>query len=119
MNPFEPFQPVRSSDSGRGVPTLRILSGGRLVLNAAGVRLLAGVEHVRLLWDADTKRIGIAPASESSADTFKVSRAASQATITSKEFVDHYVLPHGQRMRLELDGDIYVASTETPAQPSA
>lgn len=118
MNPFEPFQPVRSSDSGRGVPTLRILSGGRLVLNAAAVRLLGGIEHVRLLWDAETRRIGIERAPEPSIDTFKVSRAASQATITSKEFVDRYALPHGQRMRLEQDGDLYVASTETPAHPS-
>lgn len=115
MNPFEPFQPVRSSDSGRGVPALRILSGGRLVLNAAAMRLLAGVEHVRLLWDADTGRIGIEPASEPSADTFKVSRAASQATITSKEFVERFTLPIGQRMRLEHEGPIFVASTETPA----
>lgn len=117
MKPFEPFQPMRSSDSGRGVPTLRILSGGRLVLNAAAMRLLAEVEHVRLLWDAETKRIGIEATAEPGADTFKVSRAASQATITSKEFVDRYQLPHSQRMLLERDGAIFVASTETPAEP--
>lgn len=114
MKPFEPFQPTRSSGSGRGIPTLRILSGGRLVLNAAAMRLLEGVEHVRLLWDADTARIGIEPAA-AGADTFKVSRSTSQATITSKEFVDRYKPPHSQRMRLEADGAIFIASTETPA----
>ena len=115
MKPFEPFQPERSSESGRGVPTIRILSGGRLVLNAAAVRLLGDVEHVRLLWDADTKRIGLEPVAAAGADTFKVSRSASQATITSKAYVDAYSLPPSQRMRLERDGAIFVASTEPPA----
>lgn len=115
MKPFEPFTPTRSSDSGRGVPTVRVLSGGRLVLNAAAMRLLDGVTDVRLLWDADTNRIGIEPVEAPGADTFKVSRGASQATITSKEFVDRYRLPISQRIRLEREGAIFVASTEPPA----
>lgn len=106
---------MRSSDSGRGVPTLRVLSGGRLTLNAAGMRFIGDVEHVRLLWDAETRRIGIEPATSPGTDTFKVSRSASQATITSKEFVDRYQLPHSQRMLLERDGAMFVASIETPA----
>lgn len=113
---FELFEPTRSNPDGRGVPTLRVLSGGRLVLNAAAKRLLGDTQNVQLLWDADAKRIGLKPVSaDAPGASFRVVKAPSQAVITSKEFVDAHALQHNQRMRLEWEDEMWVASTINPA----
>jgi hypothetical protein len=111
---FEMFAPGRSSADGRGTPTLRILSGGRLVLNAAAQRSLGDTAFVQLFWDADTGRIGIMPSEQGNPDTFRVTTAPSQSIITSKAFVDAYKLPLSQRMRLAWDGRMWIASTIEP-----
>jgi hypothetical protein len=117
MNPFELYEPQRSSSSGRGVPTVRALSGGRLVLNAAAVRLIGETAFVQLLWDAEAKKIGLKPTTEADPAGFRVTRAPSQAIITSKGFIDANSIPYSQRMKLELDGEIWVASTTDPGHP--
>ncbi len=114
---FEKFAPGRSSADGRGVPTLRILSGGRLVLNAAAQRMLGDITFVQLLWDADTKRIGIMPSTQDDPDAFRVTTAPSQSIITSKAFVEAYKPPLSQRMALGWDGRMWIASTLTPDDP--
>jgi hypothetical protein len=114
---FEMFAPGRSSADGRGIPTLRILSGGRLVLNAAAQRSLGNTTFVQLFWDADTGRIGIMPSEQGDPDTFRVTSAPSQSIITSKAFVDAYKLPLSQRMRLAWDGRMWIASTIRPDEP--
>jgi hypothetical protein len=114
---FEMFAPGRSSAEGRGIPTLRILSGGRLVLNAAAQRSLGDTAFVQLFWDADTGRIGIMPSKDGDPDAFRVTTAPSQSIITSKAFVDTYKLPLSQTMRLGWDGRMWIASTVTPDEP--
>jgi hypothetical protein len=115
--PFEVFEPGRSNAEGRGIPTLRVLSGGRLVLNAAALRMIGGITFVHLLWDEDTKRIGIKATSATDPSAFKVTRAPSQAIITSAAFVAENKLPHSQNMRLGWDGRMWIASTTTPDEP--
>jgi hypothetical protein len=114
---FEMFAPGRSSADGRGTPTVRILSGGRLILNAAAQRQLGDTSFVQLHWDADTNRIGIKPSSQEDADAFRVTTAPSQSIITSKAFVETYNLPLRKRMALEWDGGMWVASTTAPPLP--
>lgn len=114
MKPFELYEPQRSTSSGRGVPVVRVLSGGRLVLNAAGARLLAGTTHVQLLWDAVGKKIGFRPTDGTAPGSFRVTFAPSQAVITSKGFIDEHQLRYSRRMRLDWEGDILTASTELP-----
>ncbi len=114
---FEMFAPGRSSADGRGVPTLRVLSGGRLVLNAAAQRMLGDAAFVQLFWDADTGRIGIRPSAQGDEDSFKVTTAPSQSIITSKAFVETYKIPLSVRMRLGWDGRMWIASTVTPDEP--
>jgi hypothetical protein len=114
---FELFAPGRSSADGRGTPSLRILSAGRLVLNAAAQRLLGDTTFVQLLWDADTKRIGIMPSTQEASDAFRVTSAPSQSIITSKAFVEAYDLPLSKRMALGWDGRMWIASTVNPDQP--
>jgi hypothetical protein len=114
---FEVFAPGRSSSDGRGTPTLRVLSAGRLVLNAAAQRLLGDTTFVQLLWDADTKRIGIMPAAQDAPDAFRVTTAPSQSIITSKAFVETYDLPLSKRMTLGWDGRMWIASTIKPDEP--
>jgi hypothetical protein len=115
--PFEVFKPARSSAEGRGIPTLRVLSGGRLVLNAAALRMIGDVRFVQLLWDAGTKRIGIKSTSATDPSAFKVTRAPSQAIITSAAFVTENKLSHSLKMRLGWDGRMWIASTTTPDEP--
>lgn len=117
MNPFEVYEPERSTSAGRGVPVVYVLSGGRLILNAAAVRLLGDSTSVQLLWDATTKKVGIKPTSDDDPKGFRVSRAPSQATITSKGFVEKHELPYKTRMRVARDGDTLVASVTNPGDP--
>ncbi len=117
MNPFEVYEPTRSNSAGRGIPVLYILSGGRITLNAAAVRLLGEITTVQLLWDASTRKVGIKPTSDDDPKGFKVTHAPSQATITSKGFVEKHELPYKTRMRVGWDGDVLVASAAKPADP--
>jgi hypothetical protein len=116
---FQPFEPERSTPDGRGVPTVRVRSGGRLILNAAGKRLLGDHEYVQLLWEQDTQRLGIKPTTEDDPLRVKVTDTPSQSTITSKAFVDAHAIPMDQRMRLAQHEDLIVASTVKPGDPLA
>lgn len=114
---FKVFEPTQSTPAGGGVPTVRVRSEGRIILNAAAKRHLAGTDYVQLLWDDDTKRFGIKPTTEQDPARIRIVHAASQSIITSKAFVQEHSLPYGHRMRLELDGDTWVASAINPADP--
>ena len=117
MNPFELFDPASvTAETGR-VPVVYVLSEGRLKLNAEAVRRLGDTTWVQLLWDNDTKRIGIKPAAETSPLALRVTAGESQATITSKAFVLAHSLPYKTRMRLAWDSEMWVASTLNPADP--
>ncbi|HEY4269061.1 MAG TPA: hypothetical protein VGM94_12805 [Galbitalea sp.] len=87
------------------------------MLNAAAQRLLGDTTFVQLLWDADTKRIGIMPAAQDAPDAFRVTTAPSQSIITSKAFVETYDLPLSKRMTLGWDGRMWIASTIKPDEP--
>jgi hypothetical protein len=114
---FEMFAPGRSAADERDIPTLRILRGGRLVLNAAAQRMIGDVGFVQLLWDDDTKRIGIAPSAQGDRDAFPVVTAPKQSIVTSKEFVEAYDLPLSLAMTLGWDGRMWIAATLTPEKP--
>jgi hypothetical protein len=117
MKPFEPFEPTQSAGKIRGVPTVRALSQGRLILNAAAARAITA-DRVQLLWDEATKRLGIKPTSDTDPLGFLISRTSSSATITSKGFVASHPIPYNQRMKLALEEGLWVASTTDPANPS-
>jgi hypothetical protein len=116
---FKKFEPTRSTASGAGIPTVRVRSEGRMILNAAAQRQLAEVEFVQLLWDEETERFGFQATDEADPARLRIVHAASQAIVTSREFVQAHNLPLGQRMRLVKEGDLWVASTSDvePTQP--
>ncbi|MGV8912491.1 MAG: hypothetical protein ACOH14_07735 [Rhodoglobus sp.] len=107
---FELFEPTRSNPAGRGTPTLRVQTGGRLILNAAAKRLLGDTAFVQLLWDSKTGRIALKPTTSADSAAFRVAVGPSQATITSKSFITAHNIPFNQRMKLEWDGRMWVAS---------
>lgn len=115
---FRKFEPTQSTATGGGVPTVRIRSEGRIILNAAAKRALGEeTEFVSLLWDDETNRFGIQPTDEADQARVRIVHATSQSIITSKAFVHEHSLPIGQRMRLEREGDMWVASTLNPSDP--
>jgi hypothetical protein len=113
---FEVFD-GSNAGAGRGTPSIRILGGGRLVLNAAAQRLLGETAFVQLLWDADTKRIGLKATDQSDTKGFRVTVAPSQSIITSKAFVEAHDIPLSLRMLLAWEGTMWVASTINPDAP--
>jgi hypothetical protein len=108
---FKTFEPTQSTAAGGGIPTVRIRSEGRLILNAAGKRQFESTEYVQLLWDETTERFGILPTTDTDPLRVRIVHAPSQSVITSKEFVQAHPLPYGQRLPLEREGDMWVAST--------
>lgn len=113
---FELFAPGRSAADEQGVPTLRILSGGRLVVNAEAQRMMGDVEFVQLFWDDETLQIGIMPSTGAEVDTFRLVRAPGQSIVTSQAFIDAYQPPLGKRMPLTWNGGMWVASTTDPQE---
>lgn len=109
---FKPFEPTQSTASGSGVPTVRVRADGRLILNAAATRALGDTEYVQLLWDEETARFAIRATASSDPARVRIVRAPSQSTITSKAFVTEYGLPTGQRIPLQPEGDMLVASID-------
>ena len=109
---FKKFEPTQATSAGAGVPTVRVRSEGRIILNAAASRALGDTEYVNLMWEDETKRFGIQPADESDPARLRIVHTASQSTITSKAFVTEHPIPYGERMRLELEGDMWVADTK-------
>ena len=93
-------------------PTIRIVRGGALlVLDAAASRLVGEqVSHVRLLYDRDTRRIGLMPTHAGDPDGFALAGAADARVVGVKAFVDRYRIPVGPRLRLEHEGDLLVAA---------
>jgi hypothetical protein len=114
---FDRFAPGHTPADDGEEPTLRILSGGRLVFNAAAQRRLGGVDFVQLFWDADTAKIGVLPSAERDPDSFAVITAVEQSIVTSQAFVDEFALPLSIRMRLAWDGSMWIASTTSPDDP--
>lgn len=94
-----------------GRPTLRVAYGGaQLVLDAAAMRLVGdAVTHLRLLYDRDTRRIGLMPTRSRDADGFALGGAAGARTVSAKAFVDRYRVPIGVAFPLEREGDMVVA----------
>lgn len=74
-------------------PVLSISPPGRLVINAAGCRLLkeADVKTVVLLWDKANNKMAIKAASQDQENAFAVSFAgnAHSGTVTIKSFLQH------------------------------
>ncbi|MCU1414831.1 MAG: hypothetical protein JWN80_2171 [Microbacteriaceae bacterium] len=107
---FDGFAPGHSAADYSDSAVLRVLVGGRLVLNAAAHGLLGGGAFVQLLWDADTDSIGILPSAEGDPDSHRLAITASQAIITSPEFVDLYGIPLSHGMPMEWDGRMLIAA---------
>jgi len=114
---FDRFAPGHTAADDEDEPTLRILSGGRLVFNAAAQRMLAGTGFVQLFWDADTAKMGIMPSAEDDPDSFPLITVAGQSIVTSQAFVDEFALPLSLRMTLGWDGSMWIASTTNPGNP--
>jgi hypothetical protein len=108
---FEEFEPHRSSSSGRGTPTVRLLSGGRFSFNAAGARLFEGYADVELAFDRDLNKIAFRRVSKATEHSFRITTASSAAIVTAKEFAQKYGILPGGRMRLAKEDDLIVTST--------
>jgi hypothetical protein len=74
------------------VPTISIVPAGRIVLNAAAVRILvaAGVKLVLLLWDRENLKLAIKATNKGDKNAFAVSIVRnSSARLGSKSFLNH------------------------------
>jgi hypothetical protein len=74
-----------------GSPTLSITPAGRIVVNAAGCRVLkeAALKRVMLLWDRDGRKMALKGAPKGEKHTFTVSfvRSGSSGTLSAKTFL--------------------------------
>jgi hypothetical protein len=74
-------------------PTLSLVPGGRLALNAAACRLLvaAGVRHVLLLWDSTNNKLALKAAPKADKNAYAVSIVADKhaGSLRAKSFLDH------------------------------
>jgi hypothetical protein len=73
-------------------PTISIVPNGRIVLNAAAVRILVagGVKFVLLLWDRENRRLAIKSVNKGDKNAFAVSIVRnSSARLGSKSFLAH------------------------------
>lgn len=85
---YEPFQRtgVRVESA-----VLSIAPDGRIVLNAAATRSLAraGVRHVVILWDKDTRRMALKATTKVDKNGFAVSPAGHSGSLRAKSFLMH------------------------------
>jgi hypothetical protein len=84
-------------------PTVSITPDGRMVMNAAAVRILVGfrVTSVLLLWDEANRKVAIKAAPKGNANTFAVSIArGTSGSIRAKSFLSHVGWNARKRARL-------------------
>ena len=88
--PYEVFKRTRARVE---TPTLSITPDGRMVPNAAAVRVLnaASVRYVLLLWDKENHRLGLRATQKANKNAFAVSLAADgrHGGIRAKSFLGH------------------------------
>jgi len=74
-------------------PTLSLVPGGRVALNAAACRLLiaAGVKRVLLLWDGSNNKLALKAAPKGDKNAYAVSIVADKhaGSLRAKSFLDH------------------------------
>jgi hypothetical protein len=84
-------------------PTVSIVPDGRIVMNAAAVRIFVGfrVTSVLLLWDEANRKVAIKAASKGNANTFAVSIVrGTSGSIRAKSFLSHVGWNARKRVRL-------------------
>jgi hypothetical protein len=74
-------------------PSLSLVPGGRISLNAAAVRILvmASVKFVLLLWDNSARRIALKAAVKGDKNAYTVSivQGSYSGSLRAKQFLDH------------------------------
>ena len=105
--PFEVFE--NATSAGRGVPTVRFLSNGRVHFNAAATRLFDGASYLRILFDSEENRVGFEPTGTDDPNGFKLTKQDSQSVLTASAFVQRYDVPSEQRLPLTEENGILVA----------
>lgn len=88
---FEVYQKIAGRIASK-VPTLTLRLNGTFALNPAAYQLLNLAPRVQLLFNADTKQIGIIAATEETLNYFNVSRPGRERSgyISGRGFVQHY-----------------------------
>ena len=84
-------------------PTVSVVPDGRMVMNAAAVRILVGlrVKAVLLLWDQGNRKVAIKAASRGNANAFAVSIVrGTSGSIRAKSFLSHLGWNARKRVRL-------------------
>lgn len=89
---FEVFQKAKGGRLASKVPTISLRLNGILVVNSAAHQLLNLAPRVQLLFNADTRQIGIIAATEDAPDAFRVSQPKRERSgyISGRGFVNHY-----------------------------
>jgi hypothetical protein len=117
---FEVFDRARPSRAfARTTPTVGTSGNGRLMMfNAAAALMLQDVDHVRLMFDTDARRMAIVPTTKDDPSGFKVNHMPSAANLSCIAFLRHYGIDLGSKWVLTDESGMYCANVNTRARPS-
>ncbi len=100
---FEVFE-FRGRISGN-TPMLTIMRTGMFSLNgAARSEMFQGVERVVLMYDPDTRRIGIKPEKKATRNSHKLSKT-SNMMFAARTFLKYYRIDYSETRKYELTWD--------------
>lgn len=101
---FEVFEGRGRTASG--TPTVSIRKNGALALNAAALDAwFKGQDYAVLMYDPDTKRIGVRPVAEKSKSAYKLQRVGQGGHVNAKSFLTHYTIDHAKSQSFPAEWD--------------
>lgn len=105
-----PYEVYQRSDFRVEQPTLSLVPGGRIALNAPATRAmaLAGVKSVLLLWDSRNRKIAIKAAPSGDKNAYALAYSGdkrSSSLIRAKSFLRFVGWNSGKRQRLPATWD--------------
>ena len=109
---------VHKGEKGRfSYPTVTIQASGGLGINDVGYEAIGAPKHVNLLYDRESRRIGIKATESDDENGFQIRKSGeSSYTVSARSFYSYFGIDSSRtaRFKADVEGSVLVATLEAP-----